>query len=88
MQNNISNIDIKPIENDNDIKKYINDFKPLKLELDKLFSIKNPISFLFQLRKIKNTFFLHLENIIDYLQTQLDQFDFEFSINKIYLRLI
>ena len=54
-----------------EVKKYIDNFSLLKKDIDILLNSKNPVSFIFQLKKIKDNFMIHLENIIDYIEKEI-----------------
>ncbi len=87
-QNNLQNDDISKIKSllesvkledytskDENLNKYIDNFISLKKDIDILLETKNPVSFLFQINKIKSNFFVHLENLIDYVETSVSTFD-------------
>lgn len=87
-QNNLQSDDILKIKSllesieiekytskDENLNKYIDNFISLKKDIEVLLETRNPVSFLFQINKIKSNFFIHLENLIDYVETSIWTFD-------------
>ncbi|MBW7954433.1 hypothetical protein H3C61_01340 [Candidatus Gracilibacteria bacterium] len=87
-QNNLQSDDILKIKSllesieignytskDENLNRYIDNFISLKKDIEVLLETKNPVSFLFQINKIKSNFFIHLENLIDYVETSIGTFD-------------
>lgn len=50
------------------IKKYLDNFTTLKIDINNLLNTKTPVWFVLQLKNIKDKFFVHLENLIDYIE--------------------
>ncbi len=61
-------LNLNPNMDDTKIKKYIQDFWSIKTDIQKLLNSRSPIWFVFQLKKIKDTFFMHIENLIDFVE--------------------
>lgn len=67
----LENIQLISNPNNEEIKNHLNNFVWLKKEIDVLLKTKNPISFLLQLKNLKESFFIHLENLIDFVEKEI-----------------
>jgi len=61
--------------NNNQINDYLNQFKYLKTDLDELFKNKNPISFIFWVKKIFSKINDYLKEIAKFINSNISNFD-------------
>lgn len=70
LSSKVDNLNINQNLENTEIKKYINNFVSLKEDINILLKTKNPIGFILQIKKIKDSFFIHIENLIDFVEKE------------------
>jgi len=88
LSSQINILNTSPNLENTQIKKYLDNFSLLKQDIDTLLKTKNPIWFILQLKKIKDAFFIHLENLVDFIEKELSTSEIEEQrlINDLWLK--